>query len=440
MTDPRVIIIGGNPDQLHQVAEAVSGSWAISILPSGRLMERADIYPPPSLALLIPKGPFHSTVPILEAIREKLPHTPVIMIGEAPEREDIIHAFRSEVKDYLLFPVQAAELRQAMDKHGRDSNPLNGLQALGRWVKKLRRWLEIGDSHSNEQLQPGMHAEFNPESRFRNFAFTPSMQEMSPHDVQARFFGSFQLQVKGEELPLLPGEKVNALFAYLLYHHHKPVHREVLLSRFWEYTSPSSARKSLNVAMHTLRQHLYSFIPGMELVQYYNDNYSVNPEIDIATDVDQFLGHWHKGRAVEASGGPREALEHYQNAAALYQGDFLEDMYYEDWCEQERDNLKETYLILLDRLGTYFLKEEDCLMAEKVFRKMLEKDACLENVQRKLILCYYRLGRRDKAIRQYYKCAEALQKELNIEPSLSTKELFQLINQDKSKGVSSFLI
>lgn len=70
-------------------------------------------------------------------------------------------------------------------------------------------------------------------------------------------------------------------------------------------------------------------------------------------------------------------------------------------------------------------------MAEKVFRMMLEKDDCLENIHRKLILCYYQLGRRDLAIRQYHKCVEALQKELNIEPSLSTKELFQLILLEK---------
>ena len=70
-------------------------------------------------------------------------------------------------------------------------------------------------------------------------------------------------------------------------------------------------------------------------------------------------------------------------------------------------------------------------MAGKIFRMMLEKDDCLENVHRKLILCYYRLGRRDKAIRQYYKCSEALRKELNIEPSQSTKELFLLINEEK---------
>ena len=63
---------------------------------------------------------------------------------------------------------------------------------------------------------------------------------------------------------------------------------------------------------------------------------------------------------------------------------------------------------------------------------MLEKDPCLENVHRKLILCYYKLGLRDKAIKQYYRCAKALKDELNIEPSTPTKELFDTIRNEKN--------
>lgn len=437
MTDPRVIIFGDSPEQLHQVTQLIMGAWPISIFPVGHLLGEADVHPPAGLVLFIQNGPFAGSRPFLEAIRKRLPLAPVILIAEEPAREDIIQAFRFGVKDLLLFPLQGDELQRAIKEHGRLANSPAHRPPLARWKKKLRLWLGIGGNHEDALTASVLESKPGQDRMFGGFAFSPAGEEAGRHDVEARFFGNFRLIARGEELPLLPGEKVNALFAFLLYHHQKPVHREILLSRFWEYNPPSAARKSLNVAIHTLRQHLGGFVPEMEIIQYYNDNYSVSPELDLVTDVDQFLGHWHKGRAVEASHGPHQALEYYQKAAALYQGDFLEDMYYEEWCEQERDNLKETYLVLLDRLGTFFLQEQACALAEKVFKKMLEKDICLENIHRKLILCYYRLGRRDRAIRQYYKCTEALKKELQVEPSQPTRELFRLICEEK--GISARL-
>ncbi len=434
MTDPRVIIFGGSPYQLHQVSELIMGVWPISVFPVGHLLREADIHPPPGLILFIQNGPFTESRPFLEAVRQSLSHVPVILIAEEPDREDIIQAFRFGVRDCLLFPLQADEFMRAVKEHWKVANSPVSIPLLVKWKKKLSSWMGIRGRYRGAFAASALESKAGRFKEFSGFPFSPTGEEPARHDVDARFFGNFQLMVKGKEVPLLPGEKVNALFAFLLYHHRKPVHREILLSRFWEYNTPSAARKSLNVAMHTLRQHLGGFVPEMEIIQYYNDNYSVSPELDLITDVDQFLGHWHKGRAVEASHGPYRALEYYQRAAALYQGDFLEDIHYEEWCELERDNLKEAYLALLDRLGTFFLQEQDCAMAEKVFKKMLEKDICLENIHRKLILCYYRLGRRDKAIRQYYKCAEALKKELHIEPSQPTRELFRLICEEK--GIS----
>lgn len=430
MSDPRVIVFGGSPDQLHQITRAIVGAWALSILPPAHILEKGNAFPPQEVVIFILDGPLAEALPYLEAIPQKLPGAPVILIAEKPDREDIIQAFRLGVKDCLLFPLEPDEFRKTLEGHWKSNNFQAGKPQCRRWKERLLNWLGIVPVQripSPASLKLGIRPDGLPES----FFLPKGRQELAGHEVEAQFFGSFRLRVRGQDLPLLPGEKVNALFAYLLYNRQKPVHREILLSRFWEYTSPSSARKSLNVAIHTLRQHLQECLPDMEFIQYYNDNYLANPELDIITDVDQFLSYWHKGRAIEASHGPKEALEYYTAATTLYRGDFLEDMHYEEWCEQERDNLKETYLILLDRLGTFFLQEEACEMAGKIFRMMLEKDDCLENVHRKLILCYYRLGRRDKAIRQYYKCSESLRKELNIEPSQSTKELFRLINEEK---------
>jgi DNA-binding SARP family transcriptional activator len=54
---------------------------------------------------------------------------------------------------------------------------------------------------------------------------------------------------------------------------------------------------------------------------------------------------------------------------------------------------------------------------------MLEKDECQESVHRRLMLCYLKLGLRDRALRQYARCVEVMRRELNVEPTAETKRL-----------------
>jgi len=250
-------------------------------------------------------------------------------------------------------------------------------------------------------------------------------------DLFVRFFGKFSIFRRGRPQDPLSGDKANALLGFLLYHHKAPIHREKLLSRFWGYHNPSSARNSLNVAIHHLRRYLKKIFPDTDFLQYREERYSIEPPTPIITDVDLFHQYWQEGRSLENEYGLEEAVPSYQKAASYYRGDFLEGIHYDEWCETERDNLQENYLLILDRLGTCFFQKEAYSFAVKVYREMLAKDACMEEAQRKLILSYYRLGFRDKAIKQYYKCVKVLKNELKIEPSATTKELFQLINREK---------
>jgi DNA-binding SARP family transcriptional activator len=203
------------------------------------------------------------------------------------------------------------------------------------------------------------------------------------------------------------------------------------MERFWGETSPSSARNSLNVAIHTIRKHFTKALPQQDLLIYKNECYSINTDLDIRTDVEQFAAYFQKGSIMEQNQGLEHALGAYNKAVALYRGDFMEDMLYEEWCEAVRDNLKETFLLILDRQSNFFFEQASYSVAITICKKMLEKDPCLEEVHRKLIVCYKQLGQQDKAIKQFYKCAQSLQEELGLVPSEETKAL---LNQLRKRG------
>ncbi len=436
MKPPRVLIFGGYPDHLYQATRLLPGTCTVGIFPLLHQLNEKDLHPIPDLVIIFQEDPSHKALNCLSSLREKLPDIPVFFLADQPDRQDIIQAFRHGVEDYLLFPLHPDEFLRIIEPHLKKRSRKVLPSLFNRLGRVFHDWFssdgadKSSDSVHVFKIPPGVLPSGN--------LFLPPNESKEPHQIEVRFFGPLTIKILGKILKKLPGEKFNAVLAYLLYHHEKSIHRETLLSRFWGDNPPSAARKSLNVAIHNIRRHFQEAMPEEELIHYENDFYSISPALDISTDADQFLRHWRSGRSKERKENRQKALPDYQRAASFYRGDFLEDIHYDEWCESERDNMKEIYLFILDRMAAHFFANDAYPATIQVLQKMLGKDDCLEDVHRKLILCYYRLGYRDKAIRQYYKCAEILRKELNIEPSLSTRELFRLISAEKNVTMALF--
>jgi DNA-binding SARP family transcriptional activator len=199
------------------------------------------------------------------------------------------------------------------------------------------------------------------------------------------------------------------------------------MSTFWPHSCSESARNSLNTALYNIRKTLQSVQEKPDLLLYKNECYYINPALKVVTDADQFIAHLNKGRHLDLSKGLENSVEEYNHAVELYVNDFLEELRYEDWCDPIRDNLRESYLLALNRLSYFFFESELYSIAINLCQKILIIDPYLEEVHQRLIICYYKTGARDKAIRQYQKCKSVLNEELQINPSEQTTSLFQEI-------------
>ena len=425
-----IFIFGGKPGISHQIIPFLPTESTVRFFAIDYQLKPPDLYPKPLMLLIIAGRDFIPALLTLQLLRQKLPDTPLFFLAENPKKEDIIDAYQNGVDHFFLLPLETEKFTSVVFAHLRRKKQSVLVPSLKGWFSRLHKWFQFGKKDTLRPPPPLLQANSLGRQPIRS-TLLPKVASGASSDLSVFFFGKLTIRLKGKELPNLPGEKINALFAYLLYHHQKPLHREVLMTKFWGNTSPSSARNSLNVAIHNLRRHINDYFPGNDILQYNNDNYLINTELEVMTDKDLFLYYWRKGLSLESKEGITKALPAFQKAAALYRGDFLEDFFYEEWCEIERDNLKETYLLLLDRLGTHYMLEGEYAIAVEYFKKMLAKDACLEDVHRKMIFCYYQSGLRDLAIKQFYKCALSLQKELKIEPSQQTQELFRLINAER---------
>jgi DNA-binding SARP family transcriptional activator len=191
----------------------------------------------------------------------------------------------------------------------------------------------------------------------------------------------------------------------------------------------------LNVTLHGIRPQLQTIEDRQDIIVYESDAYFFNPDVALWLDVDAFDKAWREGQAMERTRRVEEALAAYSRASRLYAGDLMEDSPYEDWLALEREHLKEVYLVILDKLSRYCSLDGDPEGAISLCERMLEKDRCQEEVYRRLMLCYHRLGFRDKALKQYDRCAAALRTGLDVAPTTETKRLHDSIRNETNRLV-----
>lgn len=394
---------------------------------------------------------------ILRALKRNLPHIPVIIVSENATKESILRTFRNGANDFLEKPLDQSSLENACCNllNSSSSTGNNGdLAQSAEMVKKIPAkeeasrqkisWSERSSRFFCKMLKQtstpppqNIVQQTNPNSQSNQKNKSTELAEPNEPLMQISFFGKFQVILNETRLDHWPSRKAKILFAYLAYHHKRSQYKDVLMDKFWPHSSRESARNCLNATIYSLRHLFHSVDPEQEYILFKDDCYLINPEVDIWQDVEEFSYYWRKARSTELAQGIEPALSEFELAAAQYKGDFLEEEIYESWAELDRENLKEIYLVILDRISDYYGNDGKPATAAELCETILEKDNCREDVHQRLMRCYYRLGQRSKALKQFRKCQEILQKELEVSPTQATIHLYESIKHEALSEISN---
>ena len=112
-------------------------------------------------------------------------------------------------------------------------------------------------------------------------------------------------------------------------------------------------------------------------------------------------------------------------------GEFLEDEIYGSWSSLDRENLKEIYLVILDKISEFYMANHKYLEAIRLCETILEKDNCREDIYRRLMVSYFHVGQRSNALKLFHKCTKVLKYELEVKPTASTIELYRKIKESQ---------
>lgn len=125
-------------------------------------------------------------------------------------------------------------------------------------------------------------------------------------------------------------------------------------------------------------------------------------------DAEHFQQLAREGASLQRRGEQDKALRCYQEACHLYRGDYLEENVYADWCAQEREHLRETYLDVLARIARICVEKGCTSEAMEASRQAFVREPCRESFHRTLMSCMARTGHYDEALAQYRHCANIL--------------------------------
>ena len=203
------------------------------------------------------------------------------------------------------------------------------------------------------------------------------------------------------------------LFFYLLFGGSQS--RERISLDFWPDSTPARVRSNFHTTLYRVRQAL-----GENIIVYKDENYAVNPDLDIWCDAHEFESLVKKARPLPYRDARTEDL--WFHAVTLYQGDFLPQLEGE-WVADYREMLNEYYLEALVALGECARARRDLGEAIKMYKQALKVDPYREEVHRSLITCYAERGERRKIFLHYRDLQDLFSKELGVEPSRETVAL-----------------
>lgn len=225
------------------------------------------------------------------------------------------------------------------------------------------------------------------------------------------------------------GKKPRAILKAIVASSSKGVLNEIIMEDVWPDAPFDKVGNNYKVGLHRLRKALEPGIDkalGSSYIHIKDDALYLDEDF-CEVDIHTFLSLIENGRINEKKGDIKGALKHYDEAAALYKGDFLPEDLYAPWIELRREKLRNAYLALLLRIATLHENKGAMSKAISFYKKAIRISPLLEDAYQRLMVLYSNMGKRNEALKIYERCRKALRDELDVEPDQVTVALYEKI-------------
>lgn len=222
-------------------------------------------------------------------------------------------------------------------------------------------------------------------------------------------------------------DKSKELLAYLYLQKNRFVPKEELMSAIWGDGDEATINRDFKVALNALLKVIEPQRSAREdsyFVIRKQSMYRINPTAHVESDLNYFKRYRDQGMNEV---NPLHAKETLLKAEKLYKGALFEDKPMIEWIANDRENIQNEYILLLERLAQTCTRLNDFEGTIYWAKKLIRIDATWEEAYRLLMFAYYQLHNRAYAVKWYNRCVKCLKQELNIEPMQITIQMYEMI-------------
>ena len=241
------------------------------------------------------------------------------------------------------------------------------------------------------------------------------------YTLWVRTFGPFKVW-RGDN-PVTPHEwqreKARQLFQLLITTRGQWLQREQIVDLLWPDMPADSATRDFKVALNALNRALEPKRPRSAPFYFIirqGSAYGINPQAHLVTDAEVF-----------DTQALAEDADHLQAALALYEEDYMPDCCYSDWASIARENYRQKYLAVTERLARLHLQAQHWDDALAICQAAIRRDKCWEPAYALMMQAYASQGNIAQAQAVYQRCETNLRDELDLAPSTNTQRLRQLL-------------
>ncbi|MFJ2044922.1 response regulator [Paenibacillus taichungensis] len=286
-----------------------------------------------------------------------------------------VAAFEHEALDYLLKPIE--------------------MERLSRTIERLTK-------EKNRPTEPVVVNTDNTDKLF------------------VQLLGTFRVAITNGKTMMWRTAKEKELFAYLLLNNPatSAVHRDRIIEKLWPDEPYEKAKIYLHTCVSLLRKNLRNM--GIEhLLRYKSEHYILDKE-RIRADVYDFLDI--SFRMEQEADMPISLIE---QTLHLYQDELLPQEDY-PWIVELSHRLEQFSLELKLKLSEKYLDSHNGRKAAEAAERAISQSPYEEEAYRRAMQAYLYMGKHDHVLRIYRNLKERLT-ELNIQPSLVTRQLYEQI-------------
>jgi DNA-binding SARP family transcriptional activator len=206
--------------------------------------------------------------------------------------------------------------------------------------------------------------------------------------------------------------------------HHRAA-KDTIIDTFWTEDNIETVEKNFHPTVSHIRKALNSNQPlKQNFIIYRDGDYQLNPEFSYRIDTETFERLISDGETARRDRDYPRCIDCYEQAVALYRGEFMQGSY-DAWVDEQRSYYREQDLRMLESLASVAEKKQEWPRSMDLAQRILREDPFREDIHCMLMRGQAALGNRAAVKEQYDTLRALLQKELGVEPAMQTQKAFR---------------